>query len=151
MFKKVKSARGFSLVELLFTFSILAFTLCGILLTYIQMFLLSDLARDTTYATNAVQAKMEEIKNTAFDSISLYNDTAFDIPGFAAEDAKGRVEVYSTAYADLYRVRVMASFKSRKRLIGEDANLNGEFNTGEDANGNDRLDPAVELVTLISR
>jgi prepilin-type N-terminal cleavage/methylation domain-containing protein len=146
------SDKGFTLIELLLTFSILAFCLCGILFTYIQMFILVDLSRDLTLATNAVQAKMEDIKKTSFDSLLPLNATTFDISGFASSDAEGRVEVVSTAYSDLMRVRIVASFRSRNRVIGEDANLDGDLDTGEDMFiTNSRLDSPVELVTLIAR
>ena len=146
------SLTGFTLIELLLAFSILVFCLCGLLLTYIQMFVLTDLSRDLTLATNAVQAKMEEIKKANFDSLLSLNGTTFDLAGFSSSDAKGRVEVVSTAYSDLMRVRIAASFRSRNRVIGEDANLDGDLDTGEDTFiSNSRLDSPMELVTLIAR
>lgn len=159
------SVRSFTLIELLFTFSVLAFCLCGILLTYINMFILSDLARDLTLATNAAQATLEDVKMTNFDCIftssrpsptcpggcisCFYNGDTFDIGGIT--DAKGRVEIEATAYDDLRNVRIVSSFRSRNRIIGEDQNLNGALELIEDKNGNDRLDSVSELVTLISR
>ena len=131
--------------------SILAFGLCGILITYINMFVFSDLSRDFTLATNALQAKAEEIKRTNFSNLSALNGTTFDISGFAAGNAKARAEVTDTAYPDLKRVRLVACFKSRARVIGEDRDLNGSLGVGEDANGNGRLDSAAEFVVLIAR
>lgn len=137
---------------MLFTFGILAFSLCGILLTYINMFIFTDLARDFTLATNALQAEMEDIKRQNFDNLSSFNGTPFDMGGFASLDAKGRVEVTDTSYGDLKRIRLVACFKSRGRLIGEDANLDGDLDTGEDTLWvNNRLDSPVELVTLIAK
>lgn len=143
--------KGFTLIELLLTFAILAFCICSILLTYINMFILADLSRDLTLATNSVQAKMEEIKKTAFDNLLTFNGTKFDIDGFAGADAKGVIEVTDTAYADLKRVRIIACFKSRGRVIGEDKNLNGILDAGEDSNGNGRFDSPLELVALIAK
>lgn len=142
---------GFTLIEVLLAMTVLVVCLTSILLTYVHMFILSDLSRDLTLSTNAVQDKMEEIKKTDFDSLSALNGTTFDITGFAASDAKGLIQVIDTAYADLKRIRLVACFKSRRRIIGEDANLNGVLNAGEDTNANGRLDSPVELVTLISR
>jgi Tfp pilus assembly protein PilV len=146
---------GFSLVEVLLAFSILAFYLCGILLTYINMFMLTDWARDTTLATNAAQAKLEEVLKTPFDNLMALNATTFDVAGFPAANAKGRVEVCDNttcsaqvSYSDLKRLRVVVCFKTRGRTIGEDTNFNGALNAGEDANGNSRLDCPVELITL---
>jgi prepilin-type N-terminal cleavage/methylation domain-containing protein len=153
-------AGGFTLVELLLAVGIFAVCLCGILLTYIGMLLLSDLSRDLTLGTNAVQAKMEEMKNTGFDSLSSFNGTTFAINGFSISYAKGRIEVCDNVtcpalvpYGDLKRVRIVACFKSRGRVIGEDKNLNGslDIGMGEDTNGNTRLDSPVELLTLIAK
>lgn len=143
--------KGFTLVEVLIGVGILAFCLCGILVSYINMFILSDLARDITLATTAVQDQMENIKKMSFDSLSVLNSTTFAIAGFSAGNARGRIEVTDSSYTDLKRVRIIACFKSRQRVIGEDTNLNGALDGGEDANGNGRLDSSVEVVTLISR
>lgn len=134
------------------------------------MLLLSDLSRDLTLVTNAVQAKMEEIKKTNFDCLfssgtscgsctsCFYNGQVFDIAGFTSVDAKGRIEICDTvtcptiiSYSDLKRVRLVACFKSRERLFGEDSNLDGNLTEAEDLNNNDRLDSPVELVTLIAK
>ncbi len=143
--------KAFTLVELLLTLAILAFCLTGILSTYINMFMLSDLARDLTLATNSAQEKMEEIKRTRFDSLSALNGTTFDLANFPVTDSEGAIEVTNTAYPDLKRVRITAAFKSRLKIIGEDKNLNGILDSGEDLNGNGRLDSTLELVTLIAR
>jgi len=127
--------KGFSLVEVLVTFAILAFCLTGLLATYVSLFYLSDLARDTSLAVNAVQAKMEEIKNAGFDTITAYNGS-FDITGFTSADAQGVVQAADVG-ADLLRVRIVACFKSRGLTIGNDIN-------------NCASSP-VEAVTLIAR
>lgn len=129
----------------------LAFCLCGILITYVNMFFLSDLSRDITLATNALQAKAEELKRADFNSLSAFNGTTFDIDGFTFASAKGLIEVSSTAYSDLRRVRLTASFQSRLQKVGEDKNFNGVLNSGEDVNANSRLDSPAELVTLIAK
>ncbi len=143
--------RGFTLAEVLVAVSILAFGLCGILVTYTNMLIFSDLSRDFTLATNALQEKAEEIKRTNYTSLSAFNGTTFDINGFSLGSAKGGVEVTDTAYSDLKRVRIVICFKSRSRVIGEDKNLNGILNIGEDANNNGRLDSPAELAALIAK
>lgn len=153
------SGRAFTLIELLLAFAILAFCLMGILLTYINMFVLADLARDFTLVTNAMQAQLEEIKKTPFDNLLALNGNTFDIAGFSSGDAKGRIEVCDNTtcpafipYSDLKRVRLVVSFRSRGRVIGEDSNLNGILNSGEDTLiSNNRMDSPSEIVTLIVR
>lgn len=156
---RVKKGAGFTLMELLLTVAILAFCLCGILLTYIQMFIFSDLSRDLTRITNLVQAKMEEIKKTDFATLASFT-LAFDSNLFFENETqyngnlkKGiiRAEVSNTSYGDLKEVRIVSSFKSRGRIIGEDKNLDGDLDTGEDTLiVNTRLDSPVEAVTLIA-
>jgi len=95
---------------------------------------------------------MEEIKKMSFDSLSLggkpFNLTDY---GFVYSESKGRVEVSNTPYSDLKRIRLIGCFKSRQRIIGEDKDLDGILDTGEDSNGNGRLDSPLEIVTLIAR
>ena len=156
--KYSRCSAGFTLVEALMAITIVAFCLCGLLATYINMFFLTDLTRDVTLATNAVRAKMEEIKRLSFASLSAesprwtFNLTDY---GFPSNDSKGVVEIqenYSNYTDQLTKVRVSAYFKSRGRVIGEDANLNGAFDTpGEDVNNNGRQDSPVEMVTLIAK
>ncbi len=149
---KFKLVRGFTLVEILVTVAILAFCLCGLLASYANMFFLADLLRGFTLTTNAIQAKMEEIKKTNFDNLLSLNGTTFDLSGFASSDGKGVIQVTNTAYSDLKRARIVACLRIRGRIIGEDKNLDGDLDSGEDTlifNG--RLDSPLELITLISR
>ena len=152
----LQSLTGFTLIEVLFSAAILAFCICGLLATYVNMFLLSDVARDTTLATNAVQAKMEELKREDFTQVVNSGSGPFNLTdyGFPSPNSKGRIDIQENfgGYAgELTRVRISASFRSRDRLIGEDLNLNGVLDAGEDANGNNVLDSPVEVVTLITK
>jgi len=141
--------RGFTLVELLVTFTLLAFCLCGVLLTYINMLLFSDLSRDLTLVTNAMQAEMERIKRTSFDSIVNGN---FEVQGFDSDDAEGVIEVTNTLYSDQKLVRIVVCFRSRNRVVGEDKDLDGILDTGEDMPPYEgRIDSPAEMVTLVSR
>lgn len=145
--------RGFTLIEVLLVTMILAVVLCGLLAIYANLFFLTDFLRDYTSATNAVQAKMEELRKDTFDSLTVGSST-FNLTdyGFPFSDSKGVVEINSTSYADLKRIRIVACFKSRNKIIGEDQNLNGILNQGEDTwIVNNRLDSPVELVTLVAK
>lgn len=127
--------RGFTLIELLVTMTILAFCLCGLLATYINLAFLTDLSRDTSLATNACLAKIEEIKNANFDCLSetacvscsgsclscFCNQSTFALPGIA--QGVGKIEIgMVSGYTNLKTVRVVACFRSRNRLIGNDLN-----------------------------
>jgi prepilin-type N-terminal cleavage/methylation domain-containing protein len=160
---RILKKKGMTLVEVLVAATILAFCLTGLLLTYINLFVLTDLARDLTYATNALQAKMEAIKNIAFANLTALNNTNFNVTANNSSDIIGKGVIYvsevidpytNTTYTDLRNMRTVISFKSRTRIIGEDQNLNGVLDAGEDnpsygANGTGRLDSPVEAVTII--
>ena len=142
---------GFTLIEVLLAAGILAFGICGVLVTYLTLFVFSDLNRNFTLAANSLQAKMEEMKRTNFATLPSLQGTTFNINGFSSSDAKGRIEVSDTDYSDLKRVRLIICLRSRGRVIGEDANLDGVLNSGEDSNGNGRLDSPLEVIGLVVR
>ncbi len=156
-----------TLVEVLVAASIFAFCLAGLLLTYMDLFILTDMSRDSTIANNLLQAKMEELKSKNFSELPALNNTNFDVEdsnflinGSLMVIGKGKiyisnVTVDNTTYSgsDLREARVVISFKSRNRVIGEDKDLDGILDAGEDdsnyLNGTGILNSPVEGVTLI--
>lgn len=115
--------RGFTLIEVLFTAAIIAVCVCGLLLTYMNMFILADLSRDYTLATNTAQARMEEIKKRNFSNLSLENGL-FNLTdyGFPSPQSSGSVNItenFSNYTNALTRVKVSACFRSRARTIGD--------------------------------
>lgn len=127
MIHQSNRVRGFTLIEILLTAAIIAVCLCGLLLTYMNMFVLADMSRDYTLATNALQAKMEQIKKEDFSNLlsagGPFNLTDF---GFPYPDSGGCVNVtenFSNYTNTITRVKVSACFRSRSRLIG-DSTLN---------------------------
>lgn len=144
---RVKS--GVTIIEVLLGAAILVFCLSGILASYVSAFVLGDVARDISTAMNSVQAKLEEIRNDDFVNVTA---ETFALDGFAAGDSMGVVEVRDIGnFTNLKEVRITASFRSGRRIIGEDADLDGSFDEGsEDSNGNGRLDSPVEVVTLLT-
>ena len=130
------SDRGFTLSELLLAAAILVFALTGLLLFFVNSIILNETNRNFTLAYSAIEAKMEEIKNTNFDNLDALNGTDFDLDGFSTSNGQGRIEVSDEA-TDLKRIKIVACFKSRNRLIGDDID-------------NCQSSPA-ELVTFIIR
>lgn len=124
------SDKGFTLMELLLSAAILTFCLCGLMLTYINMFLLADLTRDLTQATNLIQFKIEEARQTNFTalaSFSLDYDEDLNFQTDAAYNAarkKGVVvgQLSNTVYGDLRQMRIFSCFRSHNRIIGDDIN-----------------------------
>jgi hypothetical protein len=60
----------------------------------------------------------------------------------------------ATAFTDLKNVRAAVAFSSRNRVFGEDQNLNGVLDSGEDdamyGGINGRLNSQVETATLVA-
>lgn len=139
------------MVEVLVAGAILVFCLCGLLVTYVDCFILNETTRNTTLTVSGARAKLEEVKQESFDNLMNRNGETFDIQGLAA--AKGRVEVSNIAdYPDLRQVRIIVCWRqSQNRVIGEDKNLNGALDSAEDTNANNRLDSPIEAITFISR
>jgi prepilin-type N-terminal cleavage/methylation domain-containing protein len=152
-----RSLEGFTLIEVALALAILAVTLSGLLLTYVSMFMLTDMQRDHALATNCLLAKLEEIRAMDFDSIpsaaGAFNLTDYGFP--ANQSCRGRVDVVTSfaGYpATLTKVRLTASYATRlNRTVGEDRNFNGALDSGEDVNNNSRLDSSAEVVSLIAK
>ena len=69
MRKRLASALGFTLPELLLMAAILSYTFSVILLSFITSMAINEDSRNLTVANSHAQFVMEEIKNTAFGSI----------------------------------------------------------------------------------
>jgi len=158
-FQKAKRQAGFSYIELLFSCFLLIIILIGLLYTYIACFELNEFSRNLTLANNALQAKLETIREMDFDDIV---DEQFDlVDWFPVGEAKGLVDVYvpnpPCTYKDLKYIRVVACWRQKAgRVIGEDSNLDGicqpeeNLNGNTDDDGNPILDSPAEIITLIS-
>lgn len=151
------SEKAFSLVEVLVASAVLAFAFAGMLATYISLFALSDISEKYLMANNALQTEMEKIRLMNFSDIISLNGTTFSVAGIASGDSAGRIEVtdYSLRTSPketLRKVRIVVCFRHKGQIIvGEDKNLNGRLDFGEDVSPyNGRLDSPVEAVSFIS-
>ena len=146
-----KDSEGFTLLELMIGASVLVVALVGLIAAFSGCFTLNETARNTTIAINGAQDRIEWIRNITFDQIANQDGTNFEIDGLPDGDSEGIVEVDSIN-PDLYRITITISWRQKGgRIFGEDTNLNGAFEAGEDVNENGRLDSPVRLVTLIAR
>ncbi len=142
------STRGFSLIETILAIAILAFAVCAVLQTYVTCFALSSISESVNIATNASQGLLEEMRSSNFNQLyDTYNGLHFIVNELA--NSRGIVYV-DDANPELLKVTVSVCWRSGSRVIGEDANLNGVLDAGEDKNGNGKIDSVVELVTLIA-
>ena len=144
---KKHSRKGFTLSELMIGVLVLTPILIGTLATFIRSNDLNDVSANSSFALNALTNQLTVIENTEFSQLINLNNTTFTITGL---DGIGVVNV-DNSDPQLITVRLSFSWQEKNgRLIGEDLNLNGVLNAGEDSNGNGRLDSPVMISTLIS-
>ncbi len=151
------SEKGFSLIEVLVASAVLVFAFAGMLATYVSLFALSDISEKYLMANNALQTEMEKIRLTDFSAIASLDGTTFTVDGMDAGDAVGRIEITdytlrSNPKETLRKVRLVVCFRHKGQIIvGEDKNLNGSLDAGEDVSPhNGRMDSPVEAVSFIS-
>lgn len=162
---KQPSHRGFSLIEILLAAAILTFALCAILAAFISCLMLSSTSKNVNIATNVALEIAEQIRSSPFtdvrDSLLVINGQPFtetfpdsDIYRCSFPVAvlpSNMVTVYvDTNNPELLEVTISACWKQGNRIIGEDRNLNGTLEAGEDSNNNDLIDSPVQVVTRIA-
>ncbi|MCX5694564.1 MAG: hypothetical protein NT014_05540 [Candidatus Omnitrophica bacterium] len=140
---------GFVLLEVLLATAIAAFAICGILLMYIVGMDLIRSSKNTSIATNAAQGLIEEIRFTSPlpDVVTKYKGLKFSVNGIPS--SSGVVYVDDTN-SDFLLVTISVCWRQGNKIIGEDKNLNGELDAGEDTNDNLMIDSPAELVTQVT-
>lgn len=142
--------KGFTLIEVMIGAFILASVILSIIAAYITCFELVYTSRNMTFAVNSAKAKMEEIRDYNFYGIYAdYNNQTFSIAELPASESRGIIYVDNSS-PDLLKVTISVCWRQRSRLIGEDNNLNGAIDAGEDINHNDIIDSPAQLVSLIT-
>ncbi len=164
-----RSNKGFTLVEVMLAVAILAFALCSILATYVSCFVLIATSKNINIATNAALGVVEEIRShrdpcrdegtISFTEIANNNNNCTGFyPGYNGlnfilneiPSSRGVVYVDDTD-PDFLNVTVSVCWRQGGRIIGEDRDLDGRLDTGEDQSPfNGIIDSPVELVTQIA-
>ncbi|MFH1281435.1 MAG: hypothetical protein ABIH91_01780, partial [Candidatus Omnitrophota bacterium] len=144
-----RSEKGFVLPEVMLAAAIAAFAVCGILLMYVTAMDLIRTSKNASIATSAAQGLIEEIRNTPFPEIvTNYNLLKFSVDGIppinGVASSSGIVYVDDTD-PEFLLVTISVCWRQGNRIIGEDINLNGELDVGEDTSGNGIIDSTVEL------
>jgi len=131
--------------------AVLVVALLGLLGVFTNCFGLNETARNLTIAINGAQERLEQIRNADFGTIIANYNGPFNVSGL---DGIGRVDATYVAGSNnnLIDTRVVICWRQgRNRIIGEDINLNGNLDAGEDVNPtNGSLDSPAQLVTLIT-
>lgn len=120
-----RSLKGFTLIEVLVAVGILVIILAGLLLSYTSCFILNETTRNLTFAMNAAQNVLEEIREHTFSRIYRdYNRRTFEVPQIPPGNSRGLVEV-DNSNPDLLRITITVCWRqSGGRIIGGDRNLN---------------------------
>lgn len=154
-FRVKQSARaGFTLVEVMIAIGITMFALVGLFETFVYSQALSELSRNKTIAISEVQGQIETIHQQDFDDVRNRNVAAVDPDEtFHPNQLTGRGTIYiDEIHNDLLEIKVLVCWRDKfGRIIGEDVNLNGVLDGGEDQDGNGELDSPVSMTTVISR
>ncbi|MFC1704132.1 prepilin-type N-terminal cleavage/methylation domain-containing protein [Candidatus Omnitrophota bacterium] len=152
--------QGLTLVEVLIVVTILAFAITALLYGYTTCVTLNEHDRRFSQAMNIARELMEKIYNqrTDFDAI-----VSQEIPKSLAGEDNDMTELYgfpgsasvqiTDPVDDLKLIKIVICWEEKGgRIIGDDVNLNGEYNDGIDKNtdGNDVLDSVCTLRSAIT-
>ena len=164
---KRRSKKGFVLSEVMLAAAIAAFAVCGILLMYVVAMDLIRTSKNASIATSYAQGVLEKIRNTPFPDIPsmifVVNGTSyppivvntnltrwnFPLPGNNLPTNRCAVYIDDTD-PEFLLVTISVCWRQGNKVIGEDTNLNGGLDAGEDANNNLIIDSTVELVTQVA-
>lgn len=148
--RRLKLKQGLTLVEVMVSAVVFVLAFIGMMLTYTKCMQFNELAKNSSKALSASRMQMEEIRNTPFAQIaSLYNNQSFDVSGFTGKGVS-YVDLLS-GVSDALQITVNVSWRQPNGLIvGEDENLNGQLDSGEDTDGNGRLSSdGVQLISVV--
>ena len=152
-----RAEKGFTLVEIVFVAAISAFILVGMIHLYILTSVQSEVAGKMTLAVSEAQNKLEEIRNTPYSEIAT-DYASGGTPGntFDLTLLEGKGVIYiDSSNPELLGLEVVVCWKDKyDRVIGEDLNLNGMLDDGEDSTTSGtlgKIDSPVILKTMITR
>ena len=145
---------GFTLLELLITTGVMMVAIAGLLQLFVGCLWQSESSGKLTGAMAEAYGKWEEVQATNFDNI-IPNFSKGGVPGnvFPLATTAGNGAVYLQAISpDVLQVDIVVSWRDKGNdVVGEDKNLNGILDGGEDLNNNGRLDSPTSLTALIAR
>ncbi len=148
---------AFTLTELMLSMAIFSIAIIGIFSIYNASIILIDMAGSLTQMSNIASYKLESLYDVEdFNSLDNFNGQTFDLSEFglgsiAVSVAKGVYKIDSLGL-NLKKATVSISYKIRgERVIGEDSNLNGILDSGEDLNSDNRLTSQAEVTTIIAK
>ncbi len=149
----ITNQSGYSIAEILITAGILVIVIAGLIQLFIYTSDLSAMSKDMSAAITEAQAKMEEIRSSTYANITT-DYASGGTPGntFTPTLTTGKGIIYlDSTNTDLLQIEIMVSFQTRKgRIVGEDTDLDGVLDAGEDTNANSKLDSPVKIMSLLA-
>ncbi|MBP7217130.1 MAG: prepilin-type N-terminal cleavage/methylation domain-containing protein [Candidatus Omnitrophica bacterium] len=144
----LKEPQGFTLIEVMFAVGVLALVLCGIIALLVHCFVFVSISKSSNIAMSALLGLSEEIRSSSFAQIAeTYDGLNFSVNDLAGSN-RGVISVNDTN-PEFLQVYMSVCWVQGNRVIGEDKNLNGSLDPGEDENGNNMIDSSVSLMTRI--
>ena len=166
--------KALTLVEVLISILIVSIGVGGMFLIYPTLYQGVRVTSQKVRAWEAARQTIEQVKTLDFDTVLF--PVSYDVSGghpqpeivFTAADHAGdptnfpldgsavyyvqqMFDTTPAVLADLVRVEVIVSFRAGNRVVGEDQNLDGILDAGEDTDGSGTLSSSVSLTTLIMR
>lgn len=152
--------KGLSLMEVLIAIFILVAALGALATIYPGIFRGVNLDAQSLKAWQIAQEEIETLKNTSFDtlySVSYNPQDAPTVNAFSTGDVSIKGFYYvqqmldkdNNVLLDLVRLEVVICFRTGNSVVGEDTNLNGVFDAGEDTDSNGKVSSGVRLTTLV--
>lgn len=138
---------GLTLVELLVATVVFSMAFIGLLMSFVRSMELHETSRNTSCAIAAVRSRLEVIKNTDFADIeATYHNVTFTDSSISGIG----VSYVDASNPDLLEITICFSWKQKNgRIIGEDSDLDGVLDSGEDTNSDGRLSSPAEVITYI--
>lgn len=138
----MRKKKGFTLVEILISTAIMAFTITAVLQILHNLVRLNESNDTISAGMNEIQGIMDQVRNSPFDDVvPVYNGRNFTVAGLTntGVEHQGTIEIF-VLDPDVLRIKISVSWRQRTIVLGEDQNLNGVLDSGEDVNGNGELD-----------
>lgn len=141
---------GFTLVELLISVGLLAVVTTGTVAALLACLGLSSTSKNNHIATTAAIGLAEEIQGASFpDLVTDYDNLNFTVNALTA-GSRGIIYVDDTN-PDLLQVTISVCWRQAgSRIIGEDSDLDGVLDAGEDTNANGIIDSPVQIVMQVA-
>lgn len=141
---------GFSLLELVIAASIFAVAVCGVASLFVSLTALAKSAGNITRMTNLAREELENNVYTAdFETLNSYHLLPPAVP------AGTSLACYIQDHGSINNLKqaiIVVCYRQKSNMVmGEDKNLNGILDAGEDSNGDGRLSSLCEFAAFVTR